>query len=139
MRVLLVESHADTRELYAECLRRAGFEVLPAGRTGDAAALLRGVDAVVTGINVAGEIDGLDLVRIIRCTPATATLPVIVLSASAYPSDVARATAAGCDRFLAKPCLPGDLANHIREAVKASRPGILKAMDRRSTQARKSA
>jgi DNA-binding response OmpR family regulator len=139
MRVLLVESHADTRDLYAECLKLAGFEVLCASCTDEATSLLRRVDAVVTGINVNGRIGGLDLVRIIRSNAATATLAVIVLSASAYPSDVARATAAGCDRFLSKPCLPGDLAAQIRETVLAGRPRTVRAMDRRSLPRRRSA
>ena len=127
MRVLLVESHADTCELYAEYLGFVGFEVISAGRTDNAAALVKQADAVVTGINVSGPVDGLGLVRAIRSDPDTSALPVIVLSASAYPSDVARAKAAGCDRFLAKPCLPANLASEIRAVVRGRPARMAKA------------
>lgn len=130
MRVLLVESHADTCELYAEYLGFVGYEVISAVRTDIAVAYLGHVDAVVTGINVSGSIDGLGLVSAIRSDPATATLPVIVLSASAYPSDVARATAAGCDRFLAKPCLPSNLASELDALMRARSRQMAKAPTR---------
>ncbi len=138
MRVLLVDSHADTCELYAEFLEFLGLEVISAGRTDAAAALVKQVDAVVTGINVCGPVDGLGLVRAIRSDPATATLPVIVLSASAFPSDIDRATAAGCDRFLAKPCLPANLASEIRSVMRARTPRMAKA-SMRSALTRRSA
>lgn len=130
MRVLLVESHQDTCDLYAEFLEFAGFEVISVNRTDEAEDFVPHVDAVVTGINVRGSIDGLDFVRGIRGNPATATLPVIVLSASAYPHDVARAMAAGCDRFLSKPCLPTDLEREIRCTVQARRPQTVRAVER---------
>lgn len=133
MRVLLVESHADTRELYAEFLEFAGFAVITADTTDAAADRAGQADVIVTGIHVRGTADGLALIRTIRCDPATAKVPVIVLTASAYPEDVERAHEAGCDMFLSKPCLPADLAIAIHDAAGPRRSRMMvKSKSRRS-------
>jgi CheY-like chemotaxis protein len=115
--VLLVESHADTRDLYAEFLGLIGFRVCTAPDTNVACHLAREVDAVVTGSRLPGRMDGLALVRHLRADPRTEDLAILVLSASAFATDAAAARSAGCDVFLSKPCMPSDLATEIRHAV----------------------
>lgn len=66
--ILLIESHDDTRDLYAE-LRHAQFTVIPVATSDDGWRRAASVDAIVTGIGVSGSMDGLELVRrIVRMT-----------------------------------------------------------------------
>ena len=76
------------------------------------------VDVIVTGIGLSSMTDGLELVRAVR-RDVRRRVPVIVLSAYAYPRDRERAFAAGCDAFLTKPCLPPALLTEILEVLDA--------------------
>ncbi len=121
--VLLVESHADTRELYEEYLTFAGFRVETAATTDEAIARARAADVIVTGLSVRGSVDGLGLVSRLRQDVAHGGTPIIVLTAWPLASHRARALAAGADRFLAKPCLPDTLLAHVRELI-GKRPRV---------------
>ena len=65
-------------------------------------------------------VDGLELTRRLKATPATRDIVVIALTAYAMPGDEAKARAAGCDGYIAKPIdidtLPGVIAQHLAEA-----------------------
>ena len=54
--------------------------------------------------------------RQLREHPLTAHVPIVVLSAHAYPEDEDRARAAGAAAFLRKPCSPIELAATLRRA-----------------------
>src|SRR4051812_25671822 len=95
--VLLVDSSADNRAMYAESLRADGFRVIEIDNTADALALAVTADAIVTGIRVAGPFDGLELVQRLRADARTQRRPIIVLTACALEQDRSRALAAGCD------------------------------------------
>jgi two-component system cell cycle response regulator DivK len=113
--VLLVESHDDTREMYADYLRRYGFAVTTAGTTDDGLRRARDADVIVTEIRVHGSFDGLELVGRLRSGGETKQTPIIVLTACAFDADQKRARAAGCNAFLPKPCLPERLISAIFE------------------------
>jgi two-component system, cell cycle response regulator DivK len=49
------------------------------------------------------RMDGWEATRRLKADPATARIPVVVLSAHAMNGDEDRARAAGCDDFLTKP------------------------------------
>ena len=115
--VLLVESDADNREMYAECLRKYGFAVLTADITDEGLRCASNADVVVTEIRVSGSFDGLDLVNRLRHADETKLTPIIVLTACTLEPEQRRAYAAGCDVFLSKPCLPENLLSAISEVV----------------------
>ena len=57
------------------------------------------------------DMDGEEVLRDLHADPATAALPVVVISADVLPSHAQRLLAAGATRFLAKPLdVPGFLA-----------------------------
>ena len=122
--VLLVEHRLDDRSMYADYLQHHGFKLVEAATTDEGLRRAADVDIVVTGIRVAGSFDGLELVRRLRANSPTAAKLVIVLTAWALNPAREQALAAGCDRFLAKPCLPQTLVHEIRSALRAagSRP-----------------
>ena len=59
-------------------------------------------DLVLLDVGLPG-IDGLEVTRQLRAAPATARLPVLVLTAHAMSEDQQLAQAAGCDDFDTKP------------------------------------
>ncbi|MDB4936157.1 MAG: response regulator receiver [Labilithrix sp.] len=121
--VLLIEDDEDARELYAEHLRAAGFDVVTATTAREAldAVSARTPDLVVLDRKLPDR-DGLELATLWRAGRAMATTPIIVLTAFAGRTDVEKALEAGCDAFLAKPC-PGDvLVTHVKKLLLASAP-----------------
>ena len=63
------------------------------------------------------EMDGLDATRIIK--EVNQEVPVIALSAYAFPENIREAKAAGCDEFMAKPFKVEDLIELIRHYIGA--------------------
>jgi CheY-like chemotaxis protein len=115
--VLLVDSHDDSRNMYAEYLRACWFTVRAAD-TSDQGLLYAGdADVIVTEIRVRGSFDGVELVRRVKNSEATRETPVLVLTGSVLESERERALTAGCDRFLSRPCPPAQLVSEIRAAL----------------------
>ena len=113
--VLLAEDFEDARDVYAFYLRREGFAVqdLPDGDRVLPLALEMQPDVVVLDLSLPG-MDGYALAAALRADPTTAHIPIVVLSAHAYPEDEQRAREAGATAFLRKPCLPGELADTLK-------------------------
>ena len=112
--MLLIESDADTRELYAEYLGIEGLTVRTADSTDIGRQTIAGTDVVVTDTRIADTADGLDFVQWLRSDPARERVGVVVLSGCGFPEDEKAAREAGTDIFLTKPCLPEDLLQAIR-------------------------
>ena len=111
--VLLVESHEDSREMYACYLQLLGFTVLTADTTDEGLRRASDADVVVTGIRVHGSFDGVELVDRLRHAGETRQKPIIVMTSCAFGSDRQRAHAAGCTVLLQEPCLPEQLVSEI--------------------------
>ena len=116
-RVLLVEDHLDTRQMYAEFLGTE-FEVVTAADGEQALDLMRAhaPDVIVTDLSLPG-IDGFELIARVRADPAFPAIPIICLSGYGGHAHEQRARAAGCDRILQKPCMPDTLAAIVVELV----------------------
>ena len=111
---LLIDRDADTRHMYVEFLRR-DYDVEEAedGREALAKALTYRPDVIVTETRLAG-INGFELCKLLRLDSQTCDIPIVVVTADAFEADVRRATNAGADVVLTKPCLPGDLGRELR-------------------------
>jgi DNA-binding response OmpR family regulator len=124
-RVLIVDDDRDTRDMYAESLRADGFEVMaaPSGEDALRLALTFLPTVVVTDLRLKGKLDGLELVRRLRGDGRTAGARIIMLTGASLGNEHQHAKAAGCDRFVVKPCLPEALAGEIRGvATRDARP-----------------
>lgn len=119
---LLVDSDTDTREMYAEFLRRCGSEVEEAqdGREALAKALNRRPDVIVTSTRLPG-INGLDLCRLLRRDETTSAIPIVFVTGDSSEYDVQLAVRAGATRVLTKPCLPDKLASEIQQILNSLR------------------
>ncbi len=103
--VLVVDDDQNSREGIAEFLVGAGYRVSEAADGPEALgkALRRRPDIVLLDLAIP-KVDGWTVARAIKADPGLAHVPVVAFSGFDYPSERARAQAAGCDAFLAKPC-----------------------------------
>ena len=117
--VLLVDADADSRLMYRYWLQDChGLLVREAGTVdeGIRMALDAAPDIIATELAFPGE-DGSELCRRVRREILTHPVRLIALTASVTPRHIDRALLAGCDRVLAKPCLPATLLDTIRELL----------------------
>ncbi len=103
-RVLLVEDNEMNRDMLSRRLVRRGFEVLIAvdGEEGVAKAATESPDLILMDMSLP-VLDGWEAARRIRGDAATATIPMIALTAHAMAGDREKALEAGCDDFDTKP------------------------------------
>ncbi|HSC27889.1 MAG TPA: response regulator [Vicinamibacterales bacterium] len=117
--ILLVEDYDDARDMYKDYLEFSGFRVETARDGEEALAKARFLlpDLILMDLSLPG-VDGWEATRTLKTDRATARL--IILALSAHPSDLEgdRARTAGCDGFIAKPCLPQDLVEQISRHLK---------------------
>lgn len=116
--VLLVEDQTDLRRLYAEQLTMSGFDVIEAGDGADAISRTteRGPDVVLMDLSLPG-IDGWEATTRLKNDERTAHIPVVALTAHDGAGELERATRAGCDWFVPKPCPPAALIVEIRRVL----------------------
>jgi CheY-like chemotaxis protein len=116
-RVLLVEDHQDTRQMYAEFLSLE-FEVMTAADGEQALVVVQSSapDVMVTDLSLPG-IDGFELIARVRADPVCGAIPIICLSGYGGHAHEQRAQAAGCDRILQKPCMPDKLSEIIGDLI----------------------
>jgi PAS domain S-box-containing protein len=110
-RILVVEDNDDAREMLCRMLRLLGHEVHDAadGASGADAAIRLAPELVLVDIGLPG-IDGYEVARRIRNTPAGAALHLIAVTGYGLPEDRERTRAAGYDDHLVKPIDPERLA-----------------------------
>jgi PAS domain S-box-containing protein len=106
LRILVVDDHADDRELLAIILRREEAEVRVAASAADALEMLQSwkPDVLVSDIEMPEE-DGYMLIAKVRelADPVVAATPAIAVTAHARIADRQRAIAAGYAYHIAKP------------------------------------
>ena len=103
-RLLYVEDNEMNRDMLARRLRRRGFEVLIAadGEEGLAMVAAEKPDLVLMDMSLP-VLDGWEATRRLKAAPATATIPVIGLTAHAMATDRDKCLEAGCDDYDTKP------------------------------------
>jgi len=119
---LLVDNHADNREMYAEYLQTRGFRVIPCSDSQASIDVARRSepDIILLELRMFG-MNGIQVLRELRKDPALADVPVVALTASVMTRERAAAQAAGFTELLPKPFFPEDLATAITRIVAASR------------------
>ena len=117
--VLLVEDEEPLRRVVRDLLEREGFTVTEAA---DGVAALDEIDRsapdiVVLDLNLP-RLDGYAVLTHIRARPATARLPVIVLTAKGDEDSEVRVFEFGADDFLTKPFRPRALSARLHALLK---------------------
>ncbi|HET9801245.1 MAG TPA: response regulator [Chthoniobacterales bacterium] len=104
MQILVVEDHADTRNVLTGLLTRWGYDVLSADSLKEGLERLNTepqIDVIVSDIALP---DGTGYALVSEARRQGKRLLAIALSGYAYPSDVKVAKLTGFDHHLSKPC-----------------------------------
>jgi len=104
MRILVVEDHADTRNVLTGLLTRWGYDVSPADSLKSGLDRLTAeppVDVILSDIALP---DGTGYALVSEARRSGRHVLAIALSGYAYPSDVRIAKLTGFDHHLSKPC-----------------------------------
>lgn len=121
---MVVDDSPTIRDLISINLELEGYEVTTAADAQDCldqlAAVARGeveppqlmmLDVVMPGL------DGVELTARLKATPATAHLPILIVSASAQRRDFELARGAGADGYLTKPFDPDTLLAEVARLI----------------------
>jgi two-component system phosphate regulon response regulator PhoB len=117
-KILLVDDEPDALEVLGYKLREAGFTPLFAkdGTRALAAARNDRPDLIVLDLMLP-EVDGLEVCKILRRDPATASLPILMLTARAAEMDRVLGLELGADDYVTKPFSPRELILRIRKLL----------------------
>jgi DNA-binding response OmpR family regulator len=121
--VLVVEDEVDVAQLIKHTLERGGDVEVGIALTAEAAltkAREAPPDLIVLDLNLPG-FDGLELCRILRSRPASAAIPIIMVTARTTEHDRIRGLDIGADDYITKPFSPRELAARVRAALRRSR------------------
>jgi two-component system response regulator MtrA len=114
--VLIADDDPDIQALVAFRLERAGFRTVRAGQAALELALADPPDLAVVDWSMP-KLDGIELTRALRANPATAELPVLLLTARAQEQDVATGLEAGATAYIRKPFNGQELSERVQELL----------------------
>jgi CheY-like chemotaxis protein len=119
LRILLIEDDPMNIELFESALETDGHEIGTErdGLAGEERASDR-FDLILLDIQLPKK-NGLEVCRSLRARGLR--VPIVALSASVLPEEIARTKSAGFDIFLSKPISPRDLRNAVK--LLSARPG----------------
>ena len=120
MRVLIAEDNRDSRELVSDIV--LSLNLIPVlaenGRVALDKALENPPDLIILDINMP-EMDGFEVCAAIRQNPATAKIPVLMLTAQTDVDSRVTGLGLGADDYLAKPFHPRELIARIQTRLRA--------------------
>lgn len=118
VRVLLAEDNQINQMMFTDYLWLHGCQITLAQNGAEAVALATKEPPEIILMDVQmPEMDGIEAMRRIRATPATAQTPIIALTALAMPSDERRCLEAGANHYLSKPVRLSELKDKVFELV----------------------
>ncbi|MFZ0889240.1 MAG: response regulator [Candidatus Binataceae bacterium] len=128
-RIMVVDDDPDTLTILVHYIRREGFDAIGAGSGTECLKLAAEskVDVILLDLMMP-EMDGFEVCRILKATPATAETPIILVTALDDIDARAEAMRLGVSEFLAKPVGRLQLVNRINaqlEMVAAARSADL--------------
>lgn len=115
-KILVVDDEPSIVRLMEFILARQGHEMLVAvnGEEALQAVKTHCPDLVLLDIMMP-RIDGYEVARTLRADPATAQLPIIMLSAKAQEEDIQKGIDVGVNEYITKPFSPEQLVHVVTE------------------------
>lgn len=118
-KVMVVEDDVALREIYSIRITAEGYEVVSAGDGEEALAVAveQKPDLILSDVMMP-KISGFDMLDILRNTPETANIKVIMMTALSADDQRIRGERLGCDRYLVKSQVGiEDVINAIHEVL----------------------
>ena len=120
MRVLIVEDEQDIAALIKHSLERAGdvrAEIVGTGAAALKAVMEEPPDLILLDLNLP-FLDGIEVFRILRNRPATAGIPVVMLTARTSETDRVTGLELGAEDYITKPFSLRELVARVRTALR---------------------
>jgi two-component system phosphate regulon response regulator PhoB len=134
-KILVVDDEPEAVELLEFNLKQAGYTVIAAVDGAEALKKARAQPPNLIVLDVMlPEIDGFEICKLLRRDPATARLPIIMVTAKAAEIDRVLGLELGADDYVTKPFSPRELLLRIRKVlqrgeVEEKKPEILRFGD----------
>ena len=102
--ILIIDDRWENRSIIVNCLQTIGFSCFEASNGKEGLKKVEEIkpDLIVTDISMP-EMDGLEMMQILRNNQEFSNVPIVVSSASVYEKDIQQSLAAGANEFLPKP------------------------------------
>lgn len=117
MRILVVDDFPTMRRIVRSLLKELGFENVEEAEDGqEALTKLRagGFEFVVSDWNMP-NLDGLEMLKVIRQEPPLASLPVLMVTAEAKKENIIAAAQAGANGYVVKPFTAATLEEKLNK------------------------
>ena len=117
-RILVVDDEPEAVELVEFNLKQSGYAVITAADGAEALKKARGQtpDLIVLDVMLP-EMDGFEICKTLRLDPATAKIPILMLTAKAAEIDRVLGLELGADDYLTKPFSPRELLLRIKKIL----------------------
>ncbi len=127
-KILVVDDEPDAVELVAFGLKGAGYQVSTAADGEEALRKAREQlpDLIVLDVMLP-EVDGLEVCKILRRDGATASIPIILLTAKAGEMDRVLGLELGADDYVTKPFSPRELILRVKRLLRSVVPEAQKS------------
>jgi two-component system sensor histidine kinase/response regulator len=135
-RILVIDDDANIRFMVTKALQLKGHEIIEAedGLAGVKSGRTLQPDLIISDINMQ-QVDGLTVVTVFRMHPATANVPIILITGQADLAGMRRAMSLGADDYLAKPFTIPDLLASVSMQL-AKRKAMQAEADQRTAELR---
>ena len=115
-RILVVEDHADNRQIIRDMLAVTDYEIteVETGEEALAAIAKQRPDLILMDIQLP-TMDGYEATRRIKADASLRSIPIVAVTSYALTGEEKKARAAGCDDYVPKPFSPRELLAKIRQ------------------------
>jgi two-component system phosphate regulon response regulator PhoB len=121
-KILVVDDEPEAVELVDFNLKQAGFDVLTAADGTEALKKARSSSPALIVLDLMlPEIDGLEVCKMLRRDPATAALPIVMVTAKAAEIDRILGLELGADDYITKPFSPRELVLRVKRILERGR------------------
>jgi DNA-binding response OmpR family regulator len=123
--ILIVEDDPDISELIDHYLQRAGYQTHTLSSGSDAVAHVRRAvpELVLLDLMLPGR-SGAEICRALRADPATAAIPIIMVTARGDEADRVSGLELGADDYITKPFSPKELVARVGALLRRSQRSV---------------
>jgi DNA-binding response OmpR family regulator/two-component sensor histidine kinase len=109
--ILVVDDDDDVAHLFEHQLHKAGYRVTVVTQGSRVLEVTRQLQPELITLDLMMDVDGLEILRVLKSDPATAAIPVVIVSVIAEPK---KGLALGAADYLIKPLREGELLQSVR-------------------------